>query len=297
MDSSSPAFRRIIDALRVSGSRGFSLKRHATNWTGGLDKDGARELLEQGVERLAAHQARLYAHDTYAVLLIFQAMDAAGKDSTIKHVMSGVNPQGCQVFSFKAPSAEERDHGYLWRSVKALPERGRIGIHNRSYYEEVLVVRVHPELLSAQQLPKARIGAGIWTERFRQINEFERYLVETGTIPIKFFLHVSREEQRRRFLDRIDDRDENWKFSLRDVQERQHWGAYMRAYEEAIRHTSTPDAPWYVIPADHKWFTRVAVAEIINQRLAALDLHFPRATRAHRAELLKARKLLTMKGK
>jgi PPK2 family polyphosphate:nucleotide phosphotransferase len=292
-----PGLSRIVDTLRVSRGRSFSLARHKTDWTGGLDKAAAKELLERGVEQLSDHQTRLYADNRYAVLLIFQAMDAAGKDGTIKHVMSGVNPQGCQVFSFKAPSAEERDHGYLWRSVKALPERGRIGIHNRSYYEEVLVVRVHPELLAGQQLPKDRIGPKIWAERYRQINDFERYLIETGTIPIKFFLHVSKEEQRRRFLERIDTPEKNWKFSLRDVEERRHWDEYMAAYQDAIQQTSTPHAPWYVVPADQKWFTRVAVAEIINQRLAALDCHFPRATRAHRAELLRASKLLTMKGR
>jgi PPK2 family polyphosphate:nucleotide phosphotransferase len=287
----------IVDRLTIKNGRGFSLARRQTDWTGGLEKASTKELLEQGVERLADLQARLYAHDRYAVLLIFQAMDAAGKDSTIKHVMSGVNPQGCQVFSFKAPSAEERDHGYLWRSVKALPERGRIGIHNRSYYEEVLVVRVHPEILAGQQLPAGHGGPGIWKERYRQINEFERYLVETGTIPIKFFLHVSKEEQRRRFLERIDEPDKNWKFSLRDVREREHWDDYMKAYQDAIRSTSTPHAPWHVVPADHKWFMRVAVAEIVNRRLAALDLRFPGATPAHRSELEEARKLLTMKGK
>jgi PPK2 family polyphosphate:nucleotide phosphotransferase len=289
--------RRLVQALRVSRGRGFSLARRRTDWTGGLDKASARELLEQGVETLSQHQTRLYAHDTYSVLLIFQAMDAAGKDSTIKHVMSGVNPQGCQVYSFKAPSAEERDHGYLWRSMKALPERGRIGIHNRSYYEEVLVVRVHPEILAGQQLPQERTGPGIWRDRYRQIRDVERYLVENGTVPIKIFLHLSKDEQRRRFLARIDEPDKNWKFSLADIEQRKHWDAYMTAYEDAIRHTATPDAPWYVVPADHKWFSRVAVAEIVNARLASLDLRFPRPTRAHRAELAKARKLLTMKGK
>ncbi len=287
----------LVDTLCVARGRGFSLKAHKTDWTGGLDKEMARDLAKRGVERLSEQQTRLYAHDRYSVLLIFQAMDAAGKDSTIKHVMSGVNPQGCQVFSFKAPSAEERDHGYLWRSVKALPERGRIGIHNRSYYEEVLVVRVHPEILAGQQLAAPRPTATIWKERYRQINEFEQYLVETGTIPIKFFLHCSREEQRQRFLARIDEPDKNWKFSVNDVREREHWDAYMKAYEEAIRATSTPHAPWYVIPADKKWFTRVAVGEIVNRRLEALDLRFPTLTAAHKAELEEARKLLTMQGR
>ncbi len=219
-------------------------------------------------------------------------MDAAGKDGTIKHVMSGINPQGCQVFSFKAPSHEERDHGYLWRSVKALPERGRIGIHNRSYYEEVLVARVHPEILEAQQLPEDYMRKRIWRDRFEQINDFEKYLVENGTIPIKFFLNVSKKEQKRRFLERIDMPQKNWKFSANDVKERAFWKDYMRAYEDVFTHTSTDRAPWYIIPADNKWFMRLAVAEIINYRLEKLDLRYPAITEARRKELLHVRKLL-----
>jgi PPK2 family polyphosphate:nucleotide phosphotransferase len=219
-------------------------------------------------------------------------MDAAGKDGTIKHVMSGVNPQGCQVFSFKAPSAEELDHGYLWRSVKALPERGRIGIHNRSYYEEVLVARVHPEILEAQQLPEHCKHKGIWKDRFEQINNFERYLVDNGIIPIKFFLNVSKREQKRRFLERIDMPEKNWKFSINDVKERAFWKDYMNAYEAVFTNTSTEHAPWYIIPADNKWFMRLAVAEIICHRLKKLRLQYPAITETRRRELLEARKLL-----
>ena len=282
----------MVEKLRVRPGEKVSLKRHRTDWTAGLEKADARRLLVEGVEQLALQQEMLYAQDTYAVLLIFQAMDAAGKDGTIKHVMSGINPQGCQVFSFKVPSAEERDHGYLWRSVKALPERGRIGIHNRSYYEEVLVARVHPQILEAQQLPKDCKGDRIWGDRYRQINQFERYLVENGTIPIKFFLHVSKEEQKRRFLARIDRPEKNWKFSVNDAKERGFWNDYMEAYEQAFTHTSTKHAPWYIVPADNKWFTRVAVAEIIRQHLKKLRLTFPTVTEARKKELGQARRAL-----
>ena len=284
--------RELVRRLVVPPGRSVSLEQYPTNWTGGLAKTAAGALLLSGVKTLTGHQEMLYAQDTYAVLLIFQAMDAAGKDGTIKHVMSGVNPQGCQVFSFKAPSAEERDHGYLWRSVKALPERGRIGIHNRSYYEEVLVVRVHPAILAGQQLPDNVNNEDIWRHRYRQINDFERYLVENAIIPIKFFLHVSKEEQKRRFLERISTAEKNWKFSFNDVKERARWKDYMKAYEDAFTHTSTELAPWYVVPADNKWFTRVAVAEIINQRLEKLRLRFPKVTSTRKKELLAARKLL-----
>jgi PPK2 family polyphosphate:nucleotide phosphotransferase len=284
--------RRLIDRLIARPGRKISLKDHATDWTADLDKKDAAALLADGIKRLAAQQAMLYAQDVYALLLVFQAMDAAGKDSTIKHVMSGVNPQGCQVFSFKAPSAEERDHGYLWRSFKALPERGRIGIHNRSYYEEVLVVRVHPEILQAQQLPEDDKPDRIWKQRYRQINDFERYLVENGTIPIKFFLHVSKAEQKRRFLERIEQPDKNWKFSAHDVRERAHWKEYMKAYEDVFTQTSTEHAPWYIVPADNKWFARVAVAEIVNRTLEGLKLRYPIVSETRRAELLEARKLL-----
>ena len=284
--------KKLVEKLRVRPGQKVSLTRHRTDWTAGVEKADARQLLDEGVAQLALQQEMLYAQDTYAVLVIFQAMDAAGKDGTIKHVMSGINPMGCQVFSFKAPSTEERDHGYLWRSSKALPERGRIGIHNRSYYEEVLVVRVHSEILHAQQLPEHLKGSGIWRDRYRQINQFERYLVDNGTIPIKFFLHVSKEEQRRRFLERIDQPEKNWKFSVNDARERARWDDYMKAYEEALTETSTKQAPWYIVPADNKWFTRVAVAEIVNQHLKKLRLAFPTVTAARRRELLQARRTL-----
>jgi PPK2 family polyphosphate:nucleotide phosphotransferase len=284
--------RDLIDRLIARPGRHISLKDYRTDWTGHIPKEAAREVLADGIRKLSKQQEMLYAQDTYAVLLVFQAMDAAGKDGTIKHVMSGINPQGCQVYSFKSPSPEERDHSYLWRSVKALPERGRIGIHNRSYYEEVLVARVHEQILEAQQLPEECKNKHIWQDRFRQINGFERYLVENGTIPIKFFLHVSKEEQKRRFLERIDMPEKNWKFSVNDARERTYWKNYMKAYEDVFTYTSTKWAPWYIVPADNKWFMRVAVAEIIHHRLKELRLRFPKVTKAHRKELLAARKLL-----
>ncbi len=285
--------RELTKRLRVAPGKRVRLKDHDPEWTGSLrDEAKARELLAQGVKQLAKQQSLLYAQDTYSVLLIFQAMDAAGKDGTIRHVMSGVNPQGCQVFSFKTPSAEERDHTYLWRSMKALPERGRIGIHNRSHYEEVLVVRVHKEILASQQLPAGLKGNGIWKRRFREINDFERHLADNGTVILKFFLHVSKEEQRRRFLARIDEEDKSWKFSLGDVKERARWDDYMRAYEDMLSHTSTSASPWFIVPADHKWFTRLAVAGIIWQTMEDLNLEYPRLAAARRKELQEARRLL-----
>src|SRR5207245_788829 len=252
--------------------------------------------LETDINRLAEYQDVLYAQDTHALLIIFQALDAAGKDGTIKHVMSGVNPQGTQVFSFKQPSAEELDHDYLWRYHKAVPERGRIGIFNRSYYEEVLVVRAHPEFLHAAKLPPETIENDIWKQRFEQINDFEHYLVRNGVEILKFFLNVSREEQRRRFLARLDTPEKNWKFSLSDVKERAHWNDYQKAFEAVFNHTSTRWAPWYVIPADHKWFTRVAVADIIISKLKSLDLKYPTVSKDHMKELQIARELLESEG-
>jgi PPK2 family polyphosphate:nucleotide phosphotransferase len=284
--------RELIRHLRTTPGDKVSLKRHRPDWTGKIRQADAAELLADGTRKLASEQDKLYAQDTYAVLVIFQAMDAAGKDGTIKHVMAGVNPQGCQVFSFKAPSPEERDHGYLWRSVKALPERGRIGIHNRSYYEEVLVARVHPEILASQQLPPERKTKGIWKERFAQINDFERYLYENGTIPVKIFLHVSKAEQKRRFLSRIDEPAKNWKFSVNDLREREHWRDYMRAYEDVLTETSTPHAPWYIVPADHKWFTRLAVSGIVYQTLRRLKLRYPPISDQQRRALARAKRLL-----
>ncbi len=287
------SLKKITDRLRVKPGISVDLRDHDPTWTGGLKEAGSKVLLAQGIESLSRLQDRLYAQDTHSVLLIFQAMDAAGKDGTIRHVMSGINPQGCQVFSFKAPSAEERDHTYLWRSFKALPERGRIGIHNRSYYEEVLVARVHPEILAAQQLPaEIKKHKGIWRERFHQINGFERYLTQNGVVILKFFLNVSREEQRRRFLARIEDPSKNWKFSVNDAKERPYWTRYMRAYEDVFSNTSKKWAPWYVIPADNKWFMRVAVASIINQRLEELNLKYPKIDEAKQQELQAARQML-----
>lgn len=258
----------------------------------GLGKREAKKRLEEGVDLLAKYQEKLYAQNTYALLIIFQALDAAGKDSTIKHVMSGLNPQGCQVYAFKAPSAEELDHDYLWRCSKALPERGRIGIFNRSYYEEVLVVRVHPELLERQRLPRASRGRKVWKQRFEDINDFEKYLVRNGIVLLKFFLYVSKEEQRKRFLERIHRPEKNWKFSAADVHERAFWDDYIEAYEDCLRHTSTSWAPWYVVPADHKPFTRLAVALVISETLEKLGLEYPKVGGAHREALLEAKKEL-----
>jgi PPK2 family polyphosphate:nucleotide phosphotransferase len=252
----------------------------------------AGDRLERGIERLVELQERLYAQDRWAVLLIFQAMDAAGKDSAIKHVMSGLNPQGTQVYSFKRPSDEELDHDYLWRTVKALPERGRIGIFNRSYYEEVLVVRVHPDILERQRLPPSLVTRRIWKERCEDINAFERYLARNGTLILKFFLHMSKEEQRRRFLKRLDEPSKNWKFSAADLDERMLWDDYMKAYEDALSRTSADHAPWFIVPADHKWFTRLTIAELIVDAIEALSLEFPKPSRAQLTELAKARKRL-----
>jgi PPK2 family polyphosphate:nucleotide phosphotransferase len=280
------------ERLVASPGKKISLDDYDPSWTGRFQKQQATERLQAGVRQLAKYQDRLYAQDTYSLLIIFQSMDAAGKDGTIRHVMSGLNPQGCQVFSFKGPSAEERDHDYLWRTVKALPERGRIGIHNRSYYEEVLVVRVHPEILAAQQLPPDSKRRGVWRRRFEEVRNFERYLVDNGTIVVKFFLNVSRKEQKKRFLERIELPDKNWKFSLADGHERQHWKDYMRAYEDAFTHTSTKHAPWYIIPADNKWFMRLAVSTILQQTMQNLDLRYPTVSKEKKAELQQARDLL-----
>lgn len=256
------------------------------------DKTSVEGVLKAGVEALADYQDILYAQNTYALLILFQAMDAAGKDSTIKHVMSGLNPQGCQVYSFKSPSSEELDHDYLWRSMKALPERGRIGIFNRSYYEEVLVVRVHPEILAQQQLPPEAKDKHIWKRRFEEINNFEKYLVNNGIIVLKFFLNVSKEEQKKRFLKRIEQPEKNWKFSASDAREREFWDDYMKAYSDVFTNTSTEWAPWHIIPADHKWFTRVVVAHFISLKLKELKLKYPTVDEAHRQQLLEARTIL-----
>ncbi len=262
----------------------------------GVDKEQASGQLAQSVEELSGLQHVLYAQNTYAVLIIFQAMDAAGKDSTIKYVMSGVNPQGCQVFSFKAPSSEELDHDYLWRSTKCLPERGRIGIFNRSYYEEVLIARVHPQILATQKLPPQAKPKPIWQQRFRQINQFEQYLNENGVVVLKFFLNVSKAEQKKRFLSRLEEPQKHWKFSAQDVLERQHWDAYQAAYQDMFNHTSTEAAPWHVIPADRKWLMRLAVSDIICAKLRSLNLAYPKLTDQQIAALAQAKQRLLDEG-
>ncbi len=287
--------QKLARRYRIRDGEGFRLDDidpADTAWLNAEAKPAAKEALQHGIDLLAELQDMLYAQDRWAVLLIFQAMDAAGKDGAIKHVMSGVNPQGCQVVSFKAPSSEDLDHDFLWRCAKNLPERGRIGIFNRSYYEEVLVVRVHEALLAKQKLPAARVTKDIWEERFRDIRAWERYLDNNGVIVRKFFLHVSRKEQKRRFLERIENPEKNWKFSATDAQERGYWKQYMKAYEDMIRNTATKRSPWYVIPADNKWFTRIAVAAAVIDALASLDLRYPEVGKEKLAELAETKKQL-----
>jgi PPK2 family polyphosphate:nucleotide phosphotransferase len=270
--------KKVMDPYRITNGDKFRLKDINPGDTLDFkseDKPRAKEALAVGIQALAELQDKLYAQDHWGVLLIFQAMDAAGKDGVIKHVMSGINPQGCQVHSFKAPSTEDLDHDYLWRCMKCLPNRGHIGIFNRSYYEETLVVRVHPEFLVNQNLPPKLVTKHIWKERFQDIRCFERYLTRNGVAVLKFFLHVSRKEQKKRFLERIDNQEKNWKFSTSDVAEREHWDHYMQAYEDVVRNTATKEAPWYVVPADNKWFTRVVVAAAIIEKLASLNLRYP----------------------
>jgi PPK2 family polyphosphate:nucleotide phosphotransferase len=289
------ASHRLCKPYRVTNGKKFRLKDVDPSDTGELkaaDKPRAKEALQTGVEALAELQDILYAQDRWSVLLVFQAMDAAGKDGTIKHVMSGVNPQGCQVSSFKGPTSVDLDHDYMWRCQKELPERGRIGIFNRSYYEETLVVRVHPDFLAGQKLPPELVTKNIWDERFQDIRAFERYLHRNGTLVRKFFLHVSKEEQQKRFLARLDLPEKNWKFSANDAKERGFWDDYMKAYEQTIQETATEDSPWYVVPANNKWFTRVIVAAAVIDALASLDLHYPKVGSAKKKELAEARKLL-----
>jgi PPK2 family polyphosphate:nucleotide phosphotransferase len=289
--------RDLVKSFRVKDGDGFRLSTIDPDDTRGFkSKEQAGAALADGVATLAALQEKLYADNRWAVLLVFQAMDAAGKDSTIKHVMSGVNPQGCQVFSFKAPSPEELDHDYLWRTTRCLPERGRIGIFNRSYYEEVLVVRVHPEFLDNQRLPEVLVTKTIWKERFEDINAYEHHLSRNGTLILKFFLHVSREQQRQRFLERLEEPAKNWKFSMVDLGARARWSDYMAAYEDMIRHTATSHAPWHVVPADHKWFTRVVVVQTIIAALQRLDLAFPTVSREQRQELKAAKAALELEN-
>jgi PPK2 family polyphosphate:nucleotide phosphotransferase len=291
--------KKLARQFRVDDPDKFRLKDVDPADTCGmaLEKGEAKAMIADSVKRLAKLQEKLYAQDRWAVLAIFQAMDAAGKDGAIEHVMSGINPQGCQVFSFKAPSAQELDHDWMWRTTLCLPERGRIGIFNRSYYEEVLVVRAHPEILAKQKLPPELVTKDIWEERFKDIRAFERYLARNGTVILKFMLHVSKEEQRKRFLERIDDPAKNWKFSMGDVAERKLWDTYMSAYEDMIRNTSRDHAPWHVVPADNKWFTRLAVASAMVDALEGLDLHFPKVSEAARAELKNARTALSSEDK
>ena len=287
--------RQFAKPFRVTNGDKFRLKRYDPRDTLGLKSEAkprAKEALQVGVQALAELQDMLYAQDRWAVLLIFQAMDAAGKDGAIKHVMSGVNPQGCDVHSFKSPSPEELNHDYLWRIHKSVPERGKIGIFNRSYYEEVLVVRVHPPFLRAQKLPDGLVGKDIWEERYEDINAFERYLTRNGVVIRKFFLHVSKEEQRRRFLERLEDSKKNWKFSMADVEERGFWKDYQQAYEEMIQQTATKHAPWYVVPADNKWFTRLVVAGAMLEALNDLNLAFPDVDQSKRKELAAVRSSL-----
>ena len=286
--------RRIAESYRVAPGKKFRIDRCDPRDTGGLDtsKKEANTLLAEGVQKLADLQTRLYAQDCWSLLVIFQAMDAAGKDSTIKHVMSGINPQGCHVVAFKAPSAQELDHDFLWRCARELPERGRIGIFNRSHYEEVLVVRVHPKILEGQHLPPGLVGKDVWKERFQSINDWERHLARNGTRILKFFLQVSKEEQRKRFLERLEVPEKNWKFAMGDVLERGFWDDYMRAYEDAISATSTEWAPWYAVPADHKWFTRLVVAQVIVSELEGLRLRYPKVDATRKKELEEARKAL-----
>ena len=284
---------KLVKPYRVEHGKHFRLRDYDPGHTGGVQsKEEAEKLLAEGVAKLVELQDKLYASDHWALLLIFQAMDAAGKDGAIKHVMSGVNPQGCQVYSFKALSSEELDHDYLWRTMKCVPERGRIGIFNRSYYEEVLVVRVHSEILRAQRVPPSLITKDIWKERFEDIGSFERYLTRNGIVIRKFFLNVSKKEQKKRFLARLDDPEKNWKFSAADIHERTCWDDYMEAYEDMICQTATPEAPWHVIPADNKWFTRIAVAAAIVDALEDLKLEYPNVDAAKAKELAEARKLL-----
>jgi PPK2 family polyphosphate:nucleotide phosphotransferase len=284
---------KLADAFQVRHADSFRLKDYDPGDIRGIrSKEKANQLLHQSAQVLCDLQEKLYAQDQWAVLLVVQAMDAAGKDSLIKHVMSGVNPQGCEVTSFKQPSAEELNHDYLWRAARRLPERGHIGVFNRSYYEEVLVVRIHQEFLEKQHLPRELVTKKIWKQRFEDIRNFEQYLTRNGVVIRKFFLHVSKEEQKRRFMTRLDEPEKNWKFSDADVHERKYWDDYMNAYEDMIRHTSTPDAPWYVVPADHKWFTHIAVSSAIIQTLEDMDLQFPKVDKERRKQLEAARQAL-----
>lgn len=288
---------RYITPFRHDGSGKFHLKSHKTDEKGDLDKEKALAILDSNKKRLIEFQEKLYAQDRWSLLIVFQAMDAGGKDSAIKAIFEGINPQGCEVHAFKAPSSKELDHDFLWRHVIALPERGRIGIFNRSHYEECLVTRVHPELLAKEKLPQRLVTKNIWKERFEDISALERYLCRNGTVVLKFFLNVSREEQRKRFLERLEDPAKQWKFSMDDIKERALWPRYQAVYQDIVRHTATPHAPWYVVPADHKWFARVVIGSVINAALEKLDLRFPRADKASLEEFKQVRQALEREGK
>jgi PPK2 family polyphosphate:nucleotide phosphotransferase len=292
--------KKFASAFRVKSGEKFRLKDFDPGDTLGIkspEKAEIAQALQEGVGEISRLQERLYAQDQWGVLLIFQAMDAAGKDGTIKHVLSGVNPQGCEVHAFKAPSSEDLDHDFLWRCMRRLPERGRFGIFNRSYYEETLVVRVHPELLAKEKLPPSLVTKDIWKERFQDIRHFERYLCRNGIVVRKFFLNLSRQEQKRRFLQRLEDPTKYWKFSSADASERERWGEYMQAYEETIKHTATEEAPWYVVPADNKWFARMIVSSVVMETLSSLDLRFPEVDKARMAQLTAARTVLKKSGR
>jgi PPK2 family polyphosphate:nucleotide phosphotransferase len=291
------ALKPFVEPFRYDGTGEFHLKSHKTSEKGGLDKDKGEKIIEANRKRLNDFQEKLYAQDRWSMLLVFQGMDAAGKDSAIKSVFDGVNPQGCEVTSFKQPTTKELDHDFLWRCMIALPERGRIGIFNRSHYEECLVVRVHPEILGKQNIPPQLVTRNIWRERFEDIAAMERYVARNGTVILKFFLNVSREEQRARFLDRLEEPAKNWKFSLADISERKLWGKYQAAYQEVIRHTSTRQAPWHVVPADHKWFARVVIGSTIVAALDRLDLRFPKVDKAERSEFKQVREALLAEGR
>jgi PPK2 family polyphosphate:nucleotide phosphotransferase len=299
------SFREIRKRFQVSPGRRVRLKQHDAGWSGkgefkDVNQDELKEravmFLEKNRRALGKAQERLYANDTYSVLIVLQAMDAAGKDGTIKHVMSGLNPQGCQVFAFKKPSAEELDHNFLWRYMRALPERGRIGIFNRSYYEDVLVVRVHPKILDGQKLPNGNRGSKFWTARYDDINQFERHLVRNGTIILKFFLNVSKKTQKERFIERLNDPAKHWKFSFADLEERGYWDDYQVAFEDMLQHTSTPWAPWWVIPADHKWVTRTLVAAIVTDAIKDLRLEMPTVSEEQTRLIARAKQQLSAKG-
>ncbi|TMJ16686.1 MAG: polyphosphate kinase 2 family protein [Alphaproteobacteria bacterium] len=288
---------RFVAPFRIDGSREFHLKSHNAAEKGGLDKDKAEKIIEANRTRLVDFQEKLFAQDRWSLLVILQGMDAAGKDSAVKHIFDGVNPQGCEVYSFKQPTSHELDHDFMWRTMIALPERGRIGIFNRSYYEECLVTRVHPQVLAKEKIPPKLITKNVWRERFEDISAIERYLARNGTVILKFFLNISKEEQRERFLDRLDEPAKNWKFSMGDINERALWGRYQAAYQEVVRHTSSAVAPWYVVPADHKWFARLVIGSAIVSALGDLNLRFPRADKASLEEFKRVRKALENEGR